>query len=90
MAHADYDCCAVCDSKMNYNPDAEAKSSICGYCLKRLYKEFLVDIDNVHELMDWVNSVDSSIIRQVLAGMGYSKCYYENPVDDAVAMKLGR
>jgi hypothetical protein len=36
MAHGDYNCCAICDSKMEYSNYAETKNNICSNCVCNL------------------------------------------------------
>lgn len=86
MAHADYNCCAVCDCKLDYNAyDARCKQDICTNCLKDLRDVGAMVLD-VPELMAWIAS--DPYLADKLKRVGYSKCFYENEVDDAVAKRL--
>ena len=38
MAHADYACCACCDSKVYYKENAASKSVLCERCAEKLVK----------------------------------------------------
>lgn len=87
MAHADYDCCAVCDSKQSYSPDAETKGEICGPCVADLARLGHI-FGTVDELLEWVKTVDPQRLAVVLATVGYSKCFYLNEVDKAIEERL--
>ena len=88
MAHADYNCCAVCDCKLHYvGYDSETKEEICDYCLKEL-RDMGIHIITACELVDWIKNTDSETVEKVLKSVGYSACYYPNDVDFAVEEKL--
>mgnify|MGYP000879295570 CR=1 FL=1 len=58
MAHADYDCCAICDCKMQYNEfDSLTKERICEPCLIKLRVNGVMVI-TFDELIKWVNDTD--------------------------------
>jgi len=87
MAHADYDCCAVCDRKLSYaGMNATTKEMICSTCAVNL-AERGVFVHNVHELIAWIKTSDTEHVRKVLSEVGFSFCYYQNDVDDAVMEK---
>jgi len=79
MAHADYECCAVCDSKMAFSNNANAKYSICGSCVRILVKSG-VDVATTTELLAWLNAKPD---LAPLVAAGFQVCYYRNPVDVA-------
>lgn len=85
MAHADYDCCAICDCKLSYAgyADADTKESICETCLKRLQKEGL-PIVAVDQLLKWIETAPKAELREKLQRLGFRACYYKNDVDEAV------
>lgn len=83
MAHADYDCCAICDSKQSYSSDPLTKEEICSACLKDLRSQGL-SILGVDELLEWINSCDKDELRKVLGKIGFRFCYYTNGIDKAV------
>lgn len=82
MAHADYDCCAICDSKMEYSGmDSKTKEKICTECLKKLRSNGLMILDTV-ELIAWMKtSVNNP--KELLDAIGFKKCADSNEVDDA-------
>ena len=84
MAHADYECCAVCDCKMSYNGfNAKSKAKICSDCVANLAEHDVIVHDWV-ELVDWVEDTKQSEVEKVLEDVGFSFCCYGNEVDDAV------
>ena len=84
MAHGDYDCCAICDNKQSYNGyDAATKEEICSDCLVAL-RELDVNVLTVKELLDWLKTEKSAILKDNLARLGFGYCYYENPIDSEV------
>lgn len=87
MAHADYDCCAICDSKLDYNYEAKSKDKICTVCLKALRSND-VNVLDIDEFINWVNSTDKPKLLTVLKKIGFSFCYYNNLVDDAVNLRI--
>jgi hypothetical protein len=83
MAHGDYDCCAVCDTKMAYSHDATTKKEVCSECAVSLYVATGERITSGDALVDWITRTGTAAVA-ILDHAGYSKCYYTNPVDDAV------
>lgn len=83
MAHADYDCCAICDSKQPYSSDADTKSEICADCLKMLRDEGIAPLPlDPEELIAWMQREPVRAMA-VLTEIGFRPCCYPNPVDDA-------
>lgn len=82
MAHADYNCCALCDCKMAYveSDNATTKEEICTDCLRTLHAGGVM-VSTGGELEDWIKSNPEKV--EILPGMGYTPCLYDNPVDDA-------
>lgn len=81
MAHADYDCCAICDCKMQYNEfDSLTKERICEPCLIKLRVNGVMVI-TFDELIKWVNDTDKEFVGKVLKEMGYQRCFYPNRFD---------
>jgi hypothetical protein len=81
MAHADYNCCAICDDKMEYSGfSAETKEKLCPECIERtaeLGKLCVRPADvEVH-----LRSLDDAAALKWLHDMDFSPCYYENPLD---------
>lgn len=79
MAHADYDCCAVCDCKLSYQGycSAGTKDEICSRCVANL-AECGIIVHNVDELVTWINESPDIIVKAVLVLVGFRKCYYQN------------
>lgn len=86
MAHADYNCCAICDSKLEYSEEATTKERICEGCLKDL-RNIGLNILGVDELIEWINSVDLDIVNNALSKLCFRFCYYKNPLDDLLKKK---
>jgi len=87
MAHADYNCCAVCDCKLDYAGwNATTKERICEDCLLKL-QEMNLKIVTVRQLIAWIKDTDNDVLREKLKEMGYRCCYYENDVDTAIKEK---
>jgi len=87
MAHADYNCCAICDCKLDYmGLNARKKEDICPRCLAILH-EIGVKIFNVEELKEFIKKTDPKVLLVTLAFLGFCKCYYKNEVDTLVAEK---
>ena len=83
MAHADYNCCAICDRKLSYNAwDARAKEEICTDCLVRL-RDMGLNIITVQELIHWIRNEETEKLKDVLKGLRFKPCLYSNPVDEA-------
>ena len=87
MAHGDYDCCAICDSKQSYGGwDAKTKEKICSYCVCELSKEGVV-VHDVNELLAWMDETDINAMREILIRVNFRKCFYPNEVDDLLLDK---
>lgn len=84
MAHSDYDCCVVCDSKLAYNSgDATTKERFCPDCAFDLRDAGFKGRTPGH-FIQWVQSQDVSTLRAKLEDLGFSYCIFHNPVDEAV------
>jgi len=84
MAHADYDCCAVCDCKMGYNAyNARSKAKICSKCVANLAEHDVIVHDTL-ELEDWIKNTEQTKVEKVLNDVGFSFCCYSNLVDETV------
>ena len=87
MAHADYCCCACCDSKISYSNDATTKEQICASCAVDLACQGVI-AKSGEQLALWIREeVDNERIRLVLSKVGFCRCYYPNEVDSALTMK---
>ena len=89
MAHADYNCCAVCDSKLSYAGfSATAKEEICSRCVANLAEKGVI-VHDVDELIEWIKNEDAEKVAKVLKDVGFRFCYYSNTVDEIVERKIG-
>ena len=86
MAHGDYDCCAICDSKQGYSNDSETKEEICSYCVAGMAENGII-VRNVNALISWMGSENPEKVREILGKVGFRKCFYHNRVDDAYPNK---
>ena len=76
MAHADYNCCAICDSKMEYaGGDAKTKETLCDNC------QIITGLVTVHQITEGLNSMNYHVTLKWLHDVNYSPCYYDNPLD---------
>lgn len=82
MAHADYNCCAVCDSKLAYSSDSATKEEVCAACAVDVSIAAGVRITDSRSLIAWMASVPPSEWRPILVAVGFKLCPYENAVDD--------
>lgn len=88
MAHGSYNCCAICDCKQAFNEsDAKTKEEICGPCVADMARLGHI-FGTVDELLEWVKTVDPTRLAVVLATVGYGKCFYDNPVDQAIEERM--
>ena len=91
MAHANYDCCAICDMKIDYaGMNAETKEELCPDCQVRL-REYGIDIKHSYDtqtFIKWVKDTDADTVKKVLTELGFRVCYYSNEVDRVVLEKL--
>ena len=89
MAHADYHCCAVCDSKMSYAGfDATTKEEICSCCVANLAEKGVI-VHDVDELMKWIEEEDNKKVAKILVDVGFRFCHYSNDVDEIVEKEIG-
>lgn len=85
MAHADYDCCAICDDKLSYGGE-RTKEIICGECVAAMAREGVI-CGNVDELCAWIEKSTTDQVLSLMNKVGFSKCYYPNPVDKLFGAK---
>lgn len=81
MAHADYNCCAICDCKMDFSYEARTKDEICVDCLKALRNEGLLILD-ISELEKFMKEEKAKKVIKILDKIGFKKCCYNNKIDD--------
>ena len=78
MAHGDYNCCAVCDSKLSYaGTDSSTKEEICAYCAVALAQVGVI-ARNGMELVLWIMANNLDIIQKKLKSRPIRKCFYGN------------
>lgn len=87
MAHADYNCCAICDSKMDYSWEATTKEEICEECLKNI-KELDLKIENIDDLKEFIKETDYKTLEETLIKLQYHFCYYGNNIDKMIALRF--
>ena len=88
MAHADYNCCAICDSKMDYAGfESTTKEEICEECLKNI-KELGLKIENIDDLKEFIKETDYKTLKETLIKLDYGFCCYENKIDELVVKKF--
>lgn len=82
MAHADYHCCLICDCKKDYSGgDASTKESPCMDCIERMQSVGGPVITSQEKLKAAVEERGKDALKW-LHDIGYSPCYYDNPIDD--------
>ena len=82
MAHSDYDCCAVCDSKMTYrHAAAGTKDSICSTCTNNLFQWTGVYIGSVDDLLTYFADLSDDKLLETLHSLDFCSCMFENKVD---------
>ena len=87
MAHADYNCCAICDSKMDYSWEATTKEEICEECLKNI-KELGLKIENIDDLKEFIKETDYKTLKETLIKLDYGFCCYKNEIDELVIKRF--
>lgn len=89
MAHADYACCCICTSKMEYEGFSENhKRRLCASCAVTLMK-LGVEVTSADDVLAWITSHDAETVLAVLKQTAFEPCYYENAIDTAVAALAG-
>lgn len=88
MAHGDYNCCAVCDSKLAYTGNPTTKEEICPECLLKLQAKNL-DIVTSNQLIVWIKKADKEKFK-LLKEIGFQTCCFSNEVDKAYNRKLNK
>lgn len=86
MAHGNYDCCAICDCKMEYaDYDARTKEDICDICFKKI-KELNLPIETVDDLKKYIKETDCRELEENLIKLKYKFCCYGNEIDELVLL----
>lgn len=84
MAHANYNCCAICDCGFEYaGLKADSKVRICEDCLV-LLRDYGYNIITIDELIDFINNSDIDKLKEFLNKLNFRACFYSNPIDNAV------
>lgn len=89
MAHADYECCAICDCKIRYAAIEDAKTDICMKCMK-VFRNKGLNIIGTEELINWLKTENKEKIREILKEANFEKCCYLNLIDDLVGSILSK
>lgn len=80
MAHADYSCCIICDSKMAYGSD-QTKETACTECIDNMFNIGL-NLSSQSRLIKHLKALPSKTVTlEFLHDIGYEPCYYDNAVD---------
>jgi len=87
MAHANYECCVVCDDEVYYSTDAEAKEVLCARCAAELATRGVV-VHGPSEFIEWVKTADPDFVRNVLLEVGFRPCYYSSVIDRIVNERI--
>lgn len=83
MAHGDYNCCMICDRKMEYNAyEAETKKRPCIGCISTM-RDVGTILLTPDEFVAHMKSLSPTDGAAFLVRIGFSKCSYQNAVDQA-------
>lgn len=86
MAHADYNCCMICDTKMEYaGESSETKEKPCIDCLANMRDQGVILLTQ-EEFIAHLESIDDPIA--FLGNIGYEKCFYPNALDDYISQRI--
>lgn len=88
MAHADYNCCLICDRKMDYSSDAETKAHPCPECVATMRDSGGPILLTQPEVIQYVRDTPAEEASAYMRKIGYRRCFYPNDADDAVADQL--
>lgn len=84
MAHADYNCCAICDSKLAYaGYSANCKEEICPYCVARMAETGKICVVP-EEVVQILKNMNDDEALNWLHTIGFSPCYYNNEIDQYI------
>lgn len=90
MAHADYACCACCDSKVYYKENAASKSVLCERCAEKISEivgKPIVTVSQFRNLIENFN--DKKLLFSLLKNINFHFCIYSNPFDQMISEKIG-
>lgn len=81
LAHADYNCCAICDDKMEYSGfGSETKAKLCPDCIERSAELGHLCV-RPEQVVEYLKTLDDAASLTWLHAMGFSPCYYANDLD---------
>lgn len=83
-AHADYNCCACCDSRLEYvgSNDSTTKVELCDDCVSLFYwKGF--DLRSGDDLLEFILNQPLDLVYAALSICGFRFCYYTNDIDNS-------
>ena len=84
MAHGDYNCCAICDCKMEYNPyDAKTKEQICVQCIENTI-DLGKPITRPEQIEEHLATLSDDAVEIWLRNVEFRCCFYPNDVDEYV------
>jgi hypothetical protein len=81
--HCQYDCCAICDGKIQYQgyEDATHKVEVCGDCQAGLC-QFAVEVETYQDLIHWMEFEDPRDVYHILSSLNFEVCRYDTKVDE--------
>lgn len=85
MAHADYNCCAICDCKMAYSNDASTKEELCSSCAVNVSMMFGEKITGPERFIAKAKELPLDVLISALVELGYSECSYNGKIDREMA-----
>lgn len=82
MAHADYNCCMIYDSKMEYaGYDASTKERACEHCLQVMRDKTGTIFVTPAEVVAGLGAMTDKAALEWLHAVGYEPCCYDNEFD---------
>ena len=88
MAHADYDCCLICDCKMSFSYDSRTKEDVCRGCLHVMRKRGEILLSQ-EEVIEFLKTRDDESALKWLNEVGYSACFYRCDADNYIIDERG-
>lgn len=81
MAHADYNCCTICDCKMEYSGgSADTKARLCEDCIERSAELGKLCV-RPQQVVEHIKGLSDAEALTWLHAMGFNPCYYKNDLD---------
>lgn len=81
MAHGDYNCCAICDRKMEYSNSASTKEDLCASCAVNVSMMFGQKITTPEAFIAKAKELPLDVLIGALVELGYSRCSYSGEID---------